>query len=380
MTLLFAGTTLLVHPVSADSFNDVQIFVTTSAPQAYNFQFAAYNLTGSLVASAQTSYSAAAFELPSGEYLFTASATNIGNHIGFACPLAEGGTSQAAGTASASTPTKSPSLSPVLPIPCYPPSSEYGYATASISGPRTIGIHVQNTSTIPTTPVTIKASYTNGTAAADTSVYASVVGEWYFSWGPNSSVIMGAQTNGDGIAHLVIPVAPAVVTAWKWIPIFTSSNGSSVQTTIGGQKVNVAAYWQPTYIGLSGSGLLIPPENDINVTLSYQQPDYWVMPGGVVSKGAYSGATSTGTVANQPGGVPSSVSPNSGTQGSSQYYLPTQIPAIPQAAVDGSMNGNQTSYGMDSLIVASIAFVTITLVVVLLAVRHRTNRPSAPTG
>ena len=374
MALLLAGTALMVNPVSATSFNNVQIFVTTPTPQVYGFQFAAYNLTGSLITSTQTLYPEAAFELPPGEYLFTVSATNTSNHNGYACPLAEGDASSILRT------TNSPGLSPITPIPCYPPSSEYGYATATISSPRTINIQMQNVSTTSTTAVTVKVSYANGTAAADTSVYASIVGELYYWWGSNSSVIMGAQTDGNGIAHLVLPVAPAVITAWKWFPIFTNSNGSTIQTAAGGQAENITTYWEPTYIGLSGSGILIPPENSISVTLPYQQPNYWVMPGGVISEGANSGPTSMGTVASQPGGVPSMVSTASGTQGSSQYYLPAQIPAIPQVAVAGSMGGNQSNFfNANSLIATSIIFVAIALVVVLLAaVRHHTNRPSAP--
>jgi hypothetical protein len=229
--------------------------------------------------------------------------------------------------------------------------------------------------------VTVRVSYINGTSVADASVYASVVGEWYFWWGSNSSVTMGTQTNGSGIARLILPVAPAVITAWKWVPISVGSNGSTVQTTIGGQKVNVTIYWQPTYIGLSGSGLLLPPQSSISITLHYQQPDYWVMPGGVVSKNAYSGATSTGTIANQPSGVPSLASTNSGTQSSSLYYLPTQIPAISQMAVNGSTTRSQENFlGADFLIVVTVAFVTVALAVVFVAVRHHTNRPPTPSG
>jgi nitrogen fixation-related uncharacterized protein len=238
---------------------------------------------------------------------------------------------------------------------------------------------MQNVTTLPTTSVTVKASYVNGTTVAGASVDASVVGEWYFWWGPNSPITMGAQTDSNGIAHLVLPMAPAVITAWKWIPILEGSNGSTVQTTIGGQKVNVTIYWQPTYIGLSGSGLLLPPQNSINITLHYQQPDYWVVPVDVVSRNAYSGATSTGTVANQPSGVPSLVSTNSGTQSSGLYYLPPQIPAIPGTAFSGSTAGSQPSvFGMDSLTTATIVFIVVALALVFVAVRRHTNRPSAP--
>ena len=381
--LLFMGAAFMASPASAESLNNVQVFATTSSSQVSGFQFAAYNLTGSLVASTQTSYPAAAFELPAGGYLFTVSATGFDNHIGYACPL-EGGTTKGSGTSLPATqPNKSSSTSTpaILPVWCYPPSSEYGYATASVSGPQTVDIVMQNVSKLPTTPVTVKVAYVNGTAAADASVYASVVGEWYFWWGPNSSIIMGAQTDSNGIAHLVLPAAPSVVTAWEWIPLFSGSNGNTIQRMVGGQEINVTVYWQPTYIGLSGSGLILPPQNNINITLHYQQPNYWVLPANVASEGAYSGGASTGTAASRPSGVPSLASTNSGTQGSSQYYLPSQIPAIQQAAAIAPASGSQSALlGTNALTVASVAFVAAAIAVALVAARHRLHRPPSPIG
>ena len=78
LALLVSGTAFMIQPASADSFNNVQVFATTSTNQAYSFQFAAYNLSGSLIASYQSSYPPAAFELPSGGYLLTVSATHKG--------------------------------------------------------------------------------------------------------------------------------------------------------------------------------------------------------------------------------------------------------------------------------------------------------------
>lgn len=380
MALLLAGTAFMVHPASAGSFENVQVFATTSSNQAYSFQFAAYNLTGSLIASTQTSYPAAAFELPASGYLFTISATSSSNHIGYACPLANGGATQGSGAVGTSPPmanANGSATSIVLPV-CYPPSSEYGYATATISGPQTINVQMQNITTLPTTPVTVKVSYVNGTAAADASVYASIVGEWYSWWGSTSSVTMGGQTNSSGIVHLVLPVAPAVVTAWKWISITTGSNGSAIQTAVGGQKVNVTIYWQAAYIGLSGSGLLLPPQNSISITLRYQQPDYWVLPANVDSESASSDGTSSGTIANQPSGVPSLASADSAVQGSSQYYLPSQIPAAEQAI--GSSVGTQPGSSIDTITIATATFVVAALAVVFLATRYRLHRPPSPMG
>jgi len=380
VALLLAGTALMVHPASAESFENVQVFATTPSDQAYSFQFAAYNLTGSLIASTQTSYPAAAFELPAGGYLFTVSATSFSDHIGYACPLATGGATQGSGAIGTSPPVASANGStPSVALPiCYPPSSEYGYATATVSGPQTIDIQMQNVTTLPTTTVTVKVSYVNGTAAADASVSASIVGEWYFWWGPGSSVNMGGQTDSSGIVHLVLPLAPAVVTAWKWIPITAGSNGSTIQTTVGGQKVNVTIYWQTTYIGLSGSGLLLPPQNSISITLRYQQPDYWVLPANVDSRSASSGGAASGTVANQPSGVPSLASASSAAQESSQYYLPSQIPAAQQEI--GSSVGTQPGPSIDTIAIATAAFVVAAFAAVLLATRYRSRRPPSPMG
>ena len=369
----------MAQPTSAGSFENVQVFATTSSAQAYNFQFAAYNLTGSLIASTTTSYPAAAFELPAGGYLFTVSATSFSNRLGYACPLAEGGATQSSGSTGISpTVTTNGSVATrILPI-CYPPSSEYGYATTTVSDPQTINIQMQNVTTLPTAPVTVRVSYVNGTAAAGASVYASIVGEWYFWWGPNSSVTMGGQTNSSGIIRLILPVAPAVITAWKWVPITAGSNGSTIQTTVGGQKVNVTIYWEPTYIGLSGSGLLLPPQDSASITLSYQQPDYWVLPASVDSRTAFSSGAVSGTVANQPSGVPSLASTNSASQGSSQYYLPSQIPAAQQTI--GPSVGTQSYISIDTITIATAAFVVTALAVVFLATRRRLHRPPSPMG
>jgi hypothetical protein len=379
LALLISGTAFMIQPASADSFNNVQVFATTTSSQAYSFQFAAYNLSGSLIASYQTSYPAAAFELPSGGYLFTVSATHY-EYGKYLCPLMGSGTAKGTPTTGPMTPSNGSGSSIAMPV-CYPPSSEYGYATETISGAQTINVHMQNVSTLPTTAVTVKVSYVNGTAAVDASVYASVVGEWYYWWGEGSSLTMGAQTDSNGVAHLVIPSAPAVVTAWKWVPIFAGKNGSIEQVTVGGEKVNVAVYWEPTYVGLSGSGLLLPPQNSVSLTLHYQQPDYWVMPMGAASSGAYvNGTAAQATVASQPSGTPSLASSSSGAQGASQYYLPSKIPAIQQISNPGGTNETSAfPFGIDGVLAATAAFVAAALAVVLLA-RQRMKRSSTPLG
>jgi hypothetical protein len=377
IAFLLVGTALAV-PSSAASYNSVQVFVTTTSTNPYSFQFAAYNLTGSLVASYQTSYPAAAFELPSGGYLFTVSATQYNTGVGYACPL-EGGSSQGSGVATPATQSNKSGAAPAIIPYCYPPASEYGYAISTVSGPQQISIQTKNITQFPTEKVTVKASYVNGTAVSGADVSASVVGQWYYWWGPNSSIVMNSQTDDTGVAHLVLPEAPSVVTAWKWVPVYPGKNASTIQTNIGGQEVNVTIYWEPTYVGLSGSGLLIPPQTALNLTLRYQQPDYWIMPAGVVSKGANTSGAPSATVASQPNGTPSLASSNSGTQTSGQYYLPSQIPAIQQEAPapTGSQPGFTTA---DSLITASALFIIIVLAVIIVAARRKPRGSSTQPG
>jgi len=377
MALLLAGTAFVV-PSSAASYNDVQVFVTTTSPNSYSFQFAAYNLTGSLVTSYQTSYPAAAFELPSGEYMFTVSATEYSNGVGYACPL-EGGATQGSGTALPAVQPNKSGITPIVIPYCYPPSSEYGYAVASITGSQQISIQTKNITEFPISTVTVKASYVNGTSVSGASVSASVVGQWYYWWGPNSSLVMSSQTDSNGVAQLVLPTAPTVVTAWKWVPVYPGKNESTTETNIGGQEVNVTIYWQPTYVGLSGSGLLVPPQSNVNLTLRYQQPNYWIMPPGVASEGESVGGAPSATVASQPNGTPSLASSGSGSQSSSQYYLPSQIPAIQQAAPTQTVN--QSSFtNIEGLVAASALFIAVILVLVVVAARRNPRRSSAPAG
>lgn len=378
LAFLIAWTAFATQPAGAESFNNVQVFATSVSNKTSGFQFAAYNLTGTLIASYQTPYPAAAFELPTGGYLFTASSTSFNPLTKYPCPIM--GTGSSDGSGSAAPAMASNESVAVMPIECYPQSSEYGYAVMTISRPQTIDIKMQNVSTLPDTQVTVKASYVNGTAVVGASVYASVVGEYYWWW-QNTSIRMGSQTDSGGVAHLVVPTAPAVVTAWKWVPVFTGKNGSTIQATIGGQKVNITVYWQPTYVGLSESGLLLPPQDSISLTLRYQQPDYWVMPAGVESQSSSIRGASAATIASQPDGTPSLASSLSDTQGSNQYYLPSQIPAIQQA--NGTETTPNTQTGLltaEAVATGGAAFVAMALVVVLAATRRHRNRPSTSSA
>src|SRR5208283_5578887 len=58
------------------AFDNVQVSVLTAGNlRNYTYSVSVYNTTGGLVASYQSEYAAAAFELPSGTYVFAATAT-----------------------------------------------------------------------------------------------------------------------------------------------------------------------------------------------------------------------------------------------------------------------------------------------------------------
>lgn len=366
LAFLMMGSALAAGSVIASdtSFNNVQIFVTTSAQLPYSYSFSAYNLTGSLVASYQGSYPAAAFELPTGDYLFTVSAVYQNYYPCYQCVYASGGT------------TAGPEKS-LAPFRYFPPTSEYGFLQAHIDTAQTLNIQTKNVTEFPTTDVTVKVSFVNGTAASGAWVSASVVGQWYYWWGQDSGVMMSAQTGADGIANLVLPVAPAVVTAWDWVPVNLPNNETTIVVNVGGESVNVTVYWQPTYVGLSASSLLIPPAHSANLVLRYQEPNYWYFPMGV---GYQTAPPDKGGAifANQPSGVPAQVSQanNASTQtGQAQYYLPSQIPPLQQSGPSGPSAPAAAGATFLPWMVAVVAVGLFAALGVALVVQGRKQRP-----
>jgi hypothetical protein len=378
VALLFAGSAFTAGAAfgSSTSFNNVQIFATTSAQLHYSYTFSAYNLTGNLVAYYQGSYPAAAFEVPTGDYLFTVSAVNQSYCYQCVYPVYSGAPAPA--QASNGTPATSSGKATAMPVRLYGQASEYGYLVTHIASSTSLTIDTQNVTTYPTSNVTVKVSFVNGTAAAGAWVSASVVGQFDYWWGQNAGVVMSAQTGSDGVANLVIPKAPAVLTAWDWVPVNLPKNQTTVVVIVGGQKVNVTVYWQPTYVGLSASTLLIPPADTASLTLTYQQPSYWYLPMGV---GYAQAPTVQGgaTVANQPTGVPTQVSQQetASTQtGQAQMYLPTQIPSIQaEAASSGPSPSASAGLGM-AWATAAVAVGAFAALGVTLVVLGRRQRPS----
>ncbi|QQG48994.1 MAG: hypothetical protein HY247_01375 [archaeon] len=360
--LMLAGTGAIPGALAASGFNNVQIMISTSQSLAYTYSVTAYNLTGTQVASYQSQFPAAAFELPSGEYLFTVSAV-----------YQQWGSCYCVSPAGASTTTVYSNGSTEAFVKPYQPQSEYGYLVQNVSASGTYTITTQNTSALSTVPVTVKTTFVNGTAAAGVSVSASVVGQWYYWWGSDSKTTMYAQTGSDGVASLVIPRAPAVVTAWGWLPVTLDSSHSTVVKNIGGEDINVTVYWQPSYVGLSASALVLPPSNSLDLVLHYQQPSYWAMPMGA-SSGTFTSGGTVGTVARQPTGIPTLV--NQGSQsGGNQYYLPKSIPSLDGSQGPTSQSGAQGGLGMTPASILASGVIFASLVVAGLASRRNKKSP-----
>jgi hypothetical protein len=146
---------------------------------------------------------------------------------------------------------------------------EYGYALTQVSGSTTVTIATKSPSAIPTSDVTVSVSYKNGTAVSDAYVSASVVGaNWY--WGDVSGVTMYAQTAANGVAHLVVPAVPLTVTASKSVQVNLPKSQTTTQVNVGGQLVNVTIYYSPSYVYVSATALLIPPQTSLKMLVAAQ--------------------------------------------------------------------------------------------------------------
>jgi hypothetical protein len=299
---------------NAASYNNVQVFIQSASSLPDYFTVSAFNMTGYMEASCQTQYPAASFELPTGQYIFTATAAQSNNQIYYpSAPMID---QNVVANSSA--------------IPYYEaPVVEYGYSVQQISSSTTFTISTQNVSSYPTTTLAIKVTYVNGTAAEAASVSASVIGSSYY-WGYENTAVMWNTTQADGIVTLVTPQAPVRIDAWSWVYVNLPSNMTTLQVTVAGEQINVTVYWQPTYIGLAGSALIIPPENNTSITLHAQQPNYWIMPLGVTIQPTEGGAA---TSASGPGSVPANVYYSQQGNPRLQNYAAQTVPEFPSTAI-----------------------------------------------
>ncbi len=275
---------------AAPAMNLVQVSLQSAQNLPFQYTFTAYNSSGYQAASYQSSYPAAGFQVPSGTYLVTASAFYQNSTLCTACARGAGG--------SAATASGKASI-----LPYYvSPYTEYGYSVAKVSGPASLTIRTQNASATPLSSLTIHAKYANGTAAAGAYVSGHVVGSYYVY---SPKMVAYGQTDKDGSVMLTMPQAPVEVSAYLSLPIPLPKNTTTVPVEVGGQKVNVTVYLQPSYFSLSGQALVLPPQTGADVILQYRPASEPVIyyTNGVPSAGAAGGLAVTVTTTQSASGA-----------------------------------------------------------------------------
>jgi hypothetical protein len=261
---------LAAAPAAAATLSPVQLSIQTeNFTSVSSYDLVAYNSTGAPVASYTGQYPEVTLDLPSGTYLFAAvvdGPAQVRPPVCCAC-------AQPVGAAASSTAKAAPGASsvPAIVLPCVygNPPEEYGYSLTNVSGPTSVTIDAQPPSNIPTKDVSVAVSFKNGTAVSGADVSASVVGA-DLNWGANSNLTMYAQTSSNGVAQLVVPAVPLVVTASDSVQVNLTQSQTIVQVNVGGQPVNVTVYYSPNYVYLSASSLLIPPSSSLSMVLSVQ--------------------------------------------------------------------------------------------------------------
>jgi len=256
MTILLVGlfvsaAVLVVSAGASAPLNSVQVTVQTTANLPFQYTLTAYNSSGYQVAAFGGNYPEAAFGLPSGVYLITASAYYQQSYCNL-CPV---GLKSTSGTTS-------------TPIRYVNPVSEYGYAVVKLTGPTQLTITTSNSTSASLVSIPVHVQFVNGTAAVGAYVSGYVVGDNYAY---SSQWVTYGQTGSDGSFTLVLPNAPVQVSASLSVPIQLPQNVSVIPIEIGGQKTNVTVTWQPNYISLYGQALILPPQSSASITLTIQQ-------------------------------------------------------------------------------------------------------------
>jgi hypothetical protein len=253
------------------SLNPVQLSIQTqNITSVSSYDLVAYNSTGIPVASYTGQYSQVTFELPSGTYLFAATANGpASSQPPVCCVCAQSGAGSIGAPALKTNAGSSASSNIAFPCGYSSPPAEYGYSLKQVSGSTSLTIATQSPSAIPTADVSVSVSFKNGTAVSGAYVSANVVGANLY-WGGNSSLSMDAQTAANGVAQLVVPAVPLTVTASESVEVNLTQSQTTVQVNVGGQPVNVTLYYSPNYVYLSASALLIPPKTSLSMVLSAQ--------------------------------------------------------------------------------------------------------------
>jgi hypothetical protein len=239
--------------------DSLQVTVQTTQNLPFTYSLTAYNTSGYQVAYFSGNYDEAAFGLPDGTYLITASAYSQQGNC-FPCPLGAGVNA-----------TATPAVVNGTAIPIIFQTPEYGYAVVKLTGPSQITIVTKNSTQASLASIPVHVEFVNGTAAVGAYVSAYVVGGNYLN---SQEWVTYGQTGSDGNFTLEMPSAPIQVSAYMSIPIQLPQNVSTVPVEVGGQKVNVTVYWQPDYVYLSGQALVLPPQNTASITLKVQQQGF----------------------------------------------------------------------------------------------------------
>jgi hypothetical protein len=302
-TAAYGGFVSASSSATTTSFDNVQVTVhTTNSVPNYSYSVSVYNTTGGLVASYQSQYAAAAFELPSGSYIFAASAT--GQQSVYPIPvLTNGGSATPTASANGGSSTAIiccvygepvPQSTDVCCINNYP-AMEYGYASQQVTGSTALTISTRPLNETSVSTLTLRVTYPNGTAASGVYLSASVLGDvngWAYG---TSSLSLSNTTGAGGTATLVAPTVPILVSAETSVPIVLPFNQTTIQVTVAGEKVNVTAFWEPSYLSFTGQALILPPQTSASITLHYEAQSQGPIPLGIATQ------TATGAVTGSPG-------------------------------------------------------------------------------
>jgi len=272
VTQLMAATSTASSSGAVATLNPVQLSIQTkNITSVSTYDLVAYNSTGTSVASYTGQYPRVTLDLPSGTYLFAATANGPAPSQPLVCCVCAQSGAATPATPPAVKTSSGSSVSPAIAYPCYygNPPVEYGYSLAQVSGSTSLTITTQPPSSIPTVDVSVSVSFKNGTAAAGAYVSASAVGT-DLNWGDNSNLSMYAQTAANGVAQLFVPAVPLTVTASDSVQVNLTKSQTTVQVDVGGQPVNVTLYYSPDYVYLSASALLLPPQTSLSMVLIAQ--------------------------------------------------------------------------------------------------------------
>lgn len=373
IALSIPAVALVVSSGATAALNSVQVTIQTTKDLPYQYTLAAYNTSGYQVANFEGSYPEAAFGLPSGTYLITASANYQQYNVCYLCPLEAGANASAPPVSSVSSGSSVSSVA--IPIRFYPPAYEYGFAVVQVTGSSQITIITKNSTEFPLVKIPVHVAFFNGTAAAGASVSASVVGMEY---GYGQNWVSYGQTGSDGNATLMMPAAPVEVNAYLSVPIKLPPGTGTVPVNVGGQDVNVTVYWQPYQVELVGQALVLPPQTGADITLKVQQFPYPipipVTP--YASSGAVQSGVTTVTVTSTPAGSSQQAAPSS-QSGSIAPFSPTSSQlSSPSQAVQTPVSN--PSFVLPLAVVAGIIAVVAVVAAMTMGRRKRAVQSARP--